>query len=126
MQEVTTHVGLDVHSERIIIATLTGQAREPVILDIPNVPKVIRRTFKRLVSDVRVAVLLRGRPLRFRVVPAAHRHGDRLRGHRAVAHRARMVASARAVMRTTSGGTRTRPGPRRRGPHRGAGYRGRR
>ena len=51
MQEVTTHVGLDVHSERIIIATLTGQAREPVILDIPNVPKVIRRTFKRLVSE---------------------------------------------------------------------------
>jgi transposase len=51
MQKVTTHVGLDVHSERIVMATLTGQAREPTILDIPNDPKVIRRTFKRLAAD---------------------------------------------------------------------------
>lgn len=48
MQKVTTHVGLDVHSERIVIATLQGQAREPEVRDIPNDPKVIRRTFRRL------------------------------------------------------------------------------
>ena len=27
MQKVATHVGLDVHSERIVIATLTGASR---------------------------------------------------------------------------------------------------
>jgi transposase len=51
MEKVTTHVGLDVHSERIVIATLAGQTREPTILDIPNDPKVIRRTFKRLATE---------------------------------------------------------------------------
>ena len=51
MQKVSTHVGLDVHSERIVIATLVGQVREPTILDIPNDPKVIRRTFKRLAAE---------------------------------------------------------------------------
>lgn len=48
MQKVITHVGLDVHAERIVIASLVGQAREPVISDIPNDEKVIRRTFQRL------------------------------------------------------------------------------
>ena len=48
MQKVTTHVGLDVHAERIVIASLVGQAREPVVSDIPNDEKVIRRTFQRL------------------------------------------------------------------------------
>lgn len=48
MEKVTTHVGLDVHAERIVIASLVGQAREPVISDIPNDAKVIRRTLRRL------------------------------------------------------------------------------
>jgi transposase len=51
MEKVTTHVGLDVHSERIVIATLEGQSREPVIRDIPNEAKVVRRTFKRLAAE---------------------------------------------------------------------------
>lgn len=51
MEKVTTHAGLDVHMERIVIATLEGQARESTILDIPNDPKVIKRTFKRLAAE---------------------------------------------------------------------------
>ena len=51
MQKVITHVGLDVHAERIVIASLVGQAREPVVSDIPNDEKVIRRTFQRLARD---------------------------------------------------------------------------
>jgi hypothetical protein len=31
MQKVTTHVGLDVHVERIVLASLEGSAREPVV-----------------------------------------------------------------------------------------------
>ena len=58
MQKVTTWAGLDVHAERIVIviATLAGQGR------------------------------VRGRAVRFRVAPAAHLDGHRVRGHRAVAH----------------------------------------
>jgi transposase len=51
MEKVITHVGLDAHAERIVIATLTGQAREPEVRDIPNDPKVIRRTFQRLAAE---------------------------------------------------------------------------
>ena len=51
MEKVTTHVGLDVHSERIVIATLVGLSQELVVQDIPNDPKVIRRTFKRLAAE---------------------------------------------------------------------------
>lgn len=51
MEKVITHVGLDVHAERIVIASLVGQAREPAVSDIPNDPRVIRRTFKRLVTS---------------------------------------------------------------------------
>jgi transposase len=51
MQKVITHVGLDVHAERIVIATLEGQSREPVVRDIPNDVKAIRRTFQRLAKD---------------------------------------------------------------------------
>ena len=51
MQKVTTHVGLDVHAERIVIATLVGQAREPEIRDILNEPKAIRRAFQKLAAD---------------------------------------------------------------------------
>lgn len=48
MQKVITHVGMDVHAERIVLASLEGSAREPTVRDIPNDPKVIRRTFQRL------------------------------------------------------------------------------
>jgi len=48
MQKVTTWVGLDVHAERIVIAALEGQNREPEVRDIPNEPKAIRRTLQRL------------------------------------------------------------------------------
>lgn len=51
MQKVITHVGLDVHSERIVIASLVGQTREPAVSDIPNDAKVIRRTFQRLARE---------------------------------------------------------------------------
>lgn len=51
MQKVTTHVGLDVHAERIVFATLEGASRDPVVRDIPNDPKVIRRTFQRLAAS---------------------------------------------------------------------------
>lgn len=51
MEKVITHVGLDVHAERIVIASLLGAAREPVIADIPNDEKTIRRTFKRLARE---------------------------------------------------------------------------
>jgi transposase len=50
MEKVTTHVGLDVHAERIVIASLVGQAKGPTIWDIPNDEKVIRRTFQRLAN----------------------------------------------------------------------------
>lgn len=51
MEKVTTWAGLDVHSERLFIATLMGQSQEPAVWDIPNDPKVIRRTFQRLVAQ---------------------------------------------------------------------------
>lgn len=51
MEKVITHVGLDVHAERIVIASLVGELREPVVSDIPNDEKAIRRTFKRLARD---------------------------------------------------------------------------
>lgn len=51
MQKVITHVGLDVHAERIVIASLLSQAREPVVTDIPNDEKAIRRTFQRLARE---------------------------------------------------------------------------
>lgn len=51
MQKVITHVGIDVHAERIVFATLVGQSREGEIRDIPNDPKAIRRAFQRLASE---------------------------------------------------------------------------
>jgi transposase len=51
MQKVITHVGLDVHAERIVIASLEGHSKEPLVRDIPNDPKVIRRTFQRLAKE---------------------------------------------------------------------------
>jgi transposase len=51
MEKVITHVGLDVHAERIVIASLVGQGREPIVADIPNDERAIRRTFKRLLRE---------------------------------------------------------------------------
>src|SRR5690242_16161272 len=51
MEKVITHVGMDVHVGRVVLAVLEGGAREPVIKDIPNEPKVIRRTFKRMLGE---------------------------------------------------------------------------
>lgn len=51
MEKVITHVGLDVHAERIVIASLEGRSNEPVVRDIPNDAKVIRRTFQRLAKQ---------------------------------------------------------------------------
>jgi transposase len=51
MQKVITHVGLDVHAERIVIATLVGHAREPELRDIPNEERAIRRAFQRLAAE---------------------------------------------------------------------------
>jgi transposase len=51
MEKVITHVGLDVHAERIVIATLEGHSNEPVVRDIPNDAKTIRRTFQRLAKE---------------------------------------------------------------------------
>jgi transposase len=50
MQKITTWAGLDVHAERIVIATMEGQGREPEMRDIPNEPKAIRRTFQKLAA----------------------------------------------------------------------------
>ncbi len=52
MQKVTTWAGLDVHAERIVITTLTGPGREGATWDIPNEPKAVRRTFRRLLDEV--------------------------------------------------------------------------
>jgi transposase len=51
MEKDITHVGMDVHAERIVIATLEGPSREPQVRDIPNDPKVIRKTFQRLFRE---------------------------------------------------------------------------
>ncbi len=51
MEKVITHVGLDVHAERIVIATLEGRSNEPVVRDIPNDAKIIKRTFQRLEKE---------------------------------------------------------------------------
>ncbi len=51
MEKVITHVGLDVHAKDIVYAVLVGDAREAEVHEIPNDPKVIRRTFRRLASQ---------------------------------------------------------------------------
>jgi transposase len=50
MEKVTTWAGLDVHAERIVIAVLEGGGREAEVRDIPNDPKVVRRTLRRLLE----------------------------------------------------------------------------
>jgi transposase len=51
MEKVITHIGLDVHSKSIVYAVLVGSARGGDIREIPNDPKIIRRTFRRLAVD---------------------------------------------------------------------------
>lgn len=51
MQKVITYVGMDVHAERIVIASLEGQAGVPFVRDIPNDAKALRRTFQRLTKE---------------------------------------------------------------------------
>lgn len=50
MEKGTTFVGLDVHVSGITIAELRPGAVEPEMREIPNEPKVVRRTFKRLLE----------------------------------------------------------------------------
>ncbi len=51
MEKVITHVGLDVHAERIVIATLRGQSNELAVSDVPNDARALRRTFQRLAKE---------------------------------------------------------------------------
>ncbi len=48
MTHTTTFVGLDVHASGIALALLPPGAERPIEREIPNDPKVIRRTFTRL------------------------------------------------------------------------------
>ena len=51
MEKVITFVGLDVHSASIALAILPPGTDAPVEREIPDDPKVIRRTFTRLKAD---------------------------------------------------------------------------
>ncbi len=51
MKEPITFVGLDVHSTSIALAMLAPGSDTPVEREIPNDPKLIRRTFTRLKVD---------------------------------------------------------------------------
>lgn len=55
MRQSITYVGMDVHSDSIAIAILTSRGRRAKQRIIPNDPKTIRQTFKKLTqaSDVR-------------------------------------------------------------------------
>lgn len=143
MEKVTTHVGLDVHMERIVVASLEGQAREPTILDIPNDPKVIRRTFKRLASEAcELRCCYEAGPCGYRSTGSSRRwaspaRSSRLRSSRSgPASASRPTAGMRASSRDSTarassppsraqrgpgGGARPGAGPRRRaqGPRRG-------
>ena len=44
-------LGLDVHARTIAIARLDGGATTPTTTEIPNDPKIVRRTFGRLVKE---------------------------------------------------------------------------
>lgn len=50
--EKMTHVGLDVHKDTIAIAKLRPGSDVPLVWQIPNEPKVIRRTFGKLLAEV--------------------------------------------------------------------------
>jgi transposase len=51
MEKVITHIGLDVHSKSIAYAVVVGDARQADVREIPNDPKVIRRTFRKLAAE---------------------------------------------------------------------------
>jgi transposase len=51
MKKVISYVGLDVHSARIVLSEFRGDASDPVLREIPNDPKVIRKTFRRLAGE---------------------------------------------------------------------------
>lgn len=53
MKKDITFVGLDVHAASIALAVLPPGAEIPVEREIPNDPKVVRRTFTRLKADAR-------------------------------------------------------------------------
>ena len=48
--EKMTHVGLDVHKDTIAIAKLCPKSDTPLVWQIPNEAKVIRRTFRKLLA----------------------------------------------------------------------------
>jgi transposase len=54
MEKVISYVGLDVHSVRIVLSELRGDASDPVLREIPNDPKVVRKTLRRLASEAEV------------------------------------------------------------------------
>lgn len=51
MKNGITFVGLDVHATSIALAMLPPGAEVPVEREIPNDPKLIRRTFTRLKAE---------------------------------------------------------------------------
>ena len=59
---ITTWIGLDVHAESIAMARYDGDAPNPVTSEIPNDPKTIARTFKRLASEGRLRVCYEAGP----------------------------------------------------------------
>jgi transposase len=50
MKEIT-YIGLDVHQRSIAMAELGADAEGPVVREIPNDPKLVRRTFQRLKKE---------------------------------------------------------------------------
>ena len=51
MEKSIIWLGLDVHARTIAIARLDGGATTPTTTEIPNEPKIVRRTFGRLVKE---------------------------------------------------------------------------
>ncbi len=46
-----THVGLDVHKDTIAIAKLRSGADAPLVWEIPNEPKAIKKAFGRMLAE---------------------------------------------------------------------------
>lgn len=51
MKKDITHVGLDVHATSIAFAVLPSDAERPLVSELPNDPKAIRRRFTRLQAE---------------------------------------------------------------------------
>jgi transposase len=51
MEKVISYVGVDVHSVGIVLSELRGDASKAEVREIPNDPKVIRKTFRRLAGE---------------------------------------------------------------------------